>query len=198
MVKQAKVPRVHRQTLIEMNLAPFTARREAAHQRAVQILRKEMIRSRKEERISLYQFCLNLLDEAILATRRSQTEQDTPVMHYLRLLRSTVSASFSLVRHELTMVREAEEFSRVLGPEIAAELQTAEDVFSAGEMNIHDCIDDLLKFGKPICARDTRNRKKRFTPEDNERYAEALQAYRAFYHQDETRRETFASTGENE
>jgi len=198
MAKRAKVPRVHRQSLVEMNLAPFTARRDAAHQRAVQVLRKEMIRSRKEERIALYRFCLKLLDEAILATRRSQTDQDTPIMHYLQLLRDTVSASFALVRHELMMVREAEEFSRILGPETAAELQTADDVFSAGEMNIHDCIDDLLKFGKPICERDTRNRKKRFSPEDNERYAETLRAYKAHYRRDEIRQGPSASTGEDQ
>ncbi|NOY83087.1 MAG: hypothetical protein GXP31_18970 [Kiritimatiellaeota bacterium] len=181
MAKKAKAPRVHRHTLIEMNLAPFTARRDAAHERVMEVLHKEMIRSKKEERITLYQFCLDLLDEAILATRRSQTDQDTPLMHYLQLLRDTISACFALVRHELMVVHEAEQFSRDLGPEIVAELQTADDVFSASEENIHACIDDLLKFGKPICARDTHARKRRFTPDDHQRYEETLEAYREHY-----------------
>ncbi len=195
MAKKANPPRVHRHTLIEMNLAPFTARRDAAHERVVQVLRNEMTRSRKEKRTTLYRFCLKLLDEAILATRRSQTDQDTPLMHYLQLLRDTISASFALVRHELMLVHEAEQFSRVLGPEIVAELQTADDVFSASETNIRHCIDDLLKFGKPICDRDTHNRKKRFTPEDQRRYEETLEAYREHYRHIPAEPETAADNG---
>jgi len=174
--------RLHRQTLIEMNLAPFTARRNAAHERLLEILRgRELVESSKEQRVHWYTLCECLLDEAILATRRSQIDQDTPVIHYLRLLRDTVAAALALVRHEVLVVREAEVFSKLVGNDLVQELQATGDVFSQSEMNILDCIEDLLRFGERICEQDTRARKASFTPEDHRRYDDAFEEYRRFY-----------------
>ena len=55
-------PRIHRHTLIEMNRSVFTARRDAAHARAVAILRREIPGSaNKERRTALYTACVALL-----------------------------------------------------------------------------------------------------------------------------------------
>ena len=55
--RNAKSPRVHKHTLIEMNIAVFTARREAAHARVVEILRQEIFSGDKEKRIQDYTQC---------------------------------------------------------------------------------------------------------------------------------------------
>ena len=183
MVANAKVPRLHRQTLIEMNLAAFTARRDAALDRVLAVLRREMIASNKEQRAELYTTCLALLDEAILATQRSQSEQETRLLHCLNLLHDTVAASLALVRHELTMTAEAEQFSTLLGPEIVAELRTTNDVFSSSEMSILDCIDDLLKVTVPIREQDTVERRKGFTEDDRRRFDLTAREYRKHYSQ---------------
>lgn len=181
MVTQSKVPRLHRQTLIEMNLAAFTARRDAAIDRVLFVLRREMIASSKEQRADLYTTCMALLDEAILATQRSQAEQETRLLHCLHLLRDTLAASFALVHHELTMAAETEQFSKLLGPEILAELRTANDVFSGSEMSILDCIDDLLKVAVPIREQDTLERQKSFTEDDRRRFELTAREYKKHY-----------------
>ncbi|MCF7854399.1 MAG: hypothetical protein K9N51_06345 [Candidatus Pacebacteria bacterium] len=175
--------RVHRHTLVEMNVSVFTGRRDAAHERVIDVLRREMLASSKELREKLYSFCGRLLEEAIESTQRSQIEADSPVLHYLTLLRDTIGASQALVRHEMTLVRESEEFSNMLNQYVVTQLQTANNVFSDSEMNILDCIEDLLKFGEPILARDTEERLAHFNEDDKARYNLALKEYRSHYAQ---------------
>jgi len=176
-----QIARVHRHTLIEMNISVFTARRYAAHERVVEVLRREMLASSKELRSELYALCVRLLGEAIESTQRSQLLADSPVLHYLNLLRNTIAASQALVRHEMTLVRESEEFSRMLNEYVVNQLRTANNVFSDSEMNILDCIEDLLKFGEPILSQDTQARLQRFSDDDKRRYELALKEYRAHY-----------------
>jgi len=175
--------RVHRHTLIEMNVSVFTARRDAAHERVLNILRREMLASTKELREDLYSICCQMLDDAIQCTRRSQVQADSPVLHYFSLLRDTIAASQALVRHEMTIAEESEKFSTMLNEYVVAQLETANDLFSDSEMNILDCIEDLLKFGEPILQQDAEKRLKSFGEDDKRRYDMALKEYRAYYDQ---------------
>ncbi|OPZ26563.1 MAG: hypothetical protein BWZ02_01965 [Lentisphaerae bacterium ADurb.BinA184] len=172
------IARLHRQTLVEMNTSVFTARRDAAHERVQRILRRDMRTSKKGVRVRLYQFCARLLDEAAQCTRRSQVQADSPVLHYLNLLRGTLASAQALTEHELRLAREREALSKTLDDQALAQLQAADDVFSTGEMNVLDRVDELLTFGEPILARDTEGRRKVFSPEDLTRYDKALAEYR--------------------
>ncbi len=176
-----RVPRAHRHTLAEMNRSVYTARRDAAHARVVEILAREMLTNSKERRASLYRKCHQFLQEAVYSTERSQVQQDSPVLHYLELLRETIGACMALVNHELKLVMEAEEFSRFLGRETVDQLLTATDVFSQSEMHVLDCIDGLLKFGMPIIEHDSAALHQRFTEDDERRYALARKEYDHFY-----------------
>jgi len=176
-----RTPRLHRLTLVEMNKPVFTARRNVAHERVVQVLRQHMLASSKEERTRLYKACLRLTSEALDATLRSQMQHDTPLVHYLELLRDTISASEALVKHEMTLVREAEEFRRILSDEFMQQFQLTDDVFSASEMNILDCIDNLLNFGETLLQQDTRARLSSFNADDQRRYDLARAEYEIYY-----------------
>ena len=173
--------RVHRHTLIEINISVFTARRDAAHERVLDILRREMLASAKEAREGLYSLCCKMLDDAVQCTKRSQVQHDSPVLHYFSLLRDTIAASQALVRHEMTIAKESEQFSEMLNEYVVAQLETANDLFSDSEMNILDCIEDLLKFGEPILQQDAEQRLKSFSEDDKRRYDLALNEYRSYY-----------------
>jgi hypothetical protein len=175
------LPRLHRQTLIEMNVAVFTARRDAAHERVLDVLRREMLTQEKEIREKLYSFCVILLDEAIMCTQRSQLDADSPVMHYLCLLKDTLAATEALVRHERKISRESEDLSDVLNQYVMTQLKTANDVFSASEMNILDCVEDLIKFGEPLLTKDSQERLERLPEDDSRRYNLALREYSTYY-----------------
>ncbi len=174
-------PRVHRQTLVEMNVSVFTARRDAAHQRVIHILRREMMTQTKKDRRKLYLLCGMVLDEAIMCTRRSQLQTDSAVMHYLELLRDTVNAEEALVRHEIRLNRESREISGMLNQYVVTQLQSAKDAFSEGETNILDCIEDLLKFGDPILTQDTEEKFQGWNEDDRRRYDLALEEYTRYY-----------------
>ncbi|OGV69090.1 MAG: hypothetical protein A3K19_16705 [Lentisphaerae bacterium RIFOXYB12_FULL_65_16] len=176
-------PRVHRHTLIEINRAVFTARRKAAHERAFELLREEIpaTAKEKERRAAQYQFCLQLFDDAMTATQRSQIEQETPVLQYLRLIRETVSANLALVHHELALIHQAAEFSRLLGDTVLARFQIRSDVVSEGERGVLERVSSLLQFGDPILRKDDEERMATFTPDDHRRYRLALREYRRFY-----------------
>ena len=173
--------RVHRQTLVAMNRSFFTARRNKSHEIALAVLREELFSSSKEQRAELYRFCLNLLDDALTATNRSQLRTDTPVRHYLKLLHETLSAALALVNHEMTLIQEESAFARLLGRERVAQFQTATDVFSTSEMNILNSIDDLLRFGENIMEEDTARRMRTFSSDDRNRYDIALAEYDSYY-----------------
>ncbi len=174
-------PRVHRQTLVEMNVSVFTARRDSAHQRVINILRREMMTQAKKQRRKLYLLCGMVLDEAIMCNRRSQLQTDSAVMHYLELLRDTVNAEEAIVRHEIRLNRESREFSGMLNQYVVTQLQSAKAAFSEGETNILDCIEDLLKFGDPILTKDTEERFQKFNEDDRRRYDLALKEYAQYY-----------------
>lgn len=176
-------PRVHRHTLIEINRAVFTARRKAAHDRAVELLREEIPATARDKdcRAAQYQFCLRLFDDALTATQRSQIEQDTPVVQYLRLIRETVSANLALVHHELALIHQAAEFSRLLGDTVLARFQIRSDMVSEGERGVLERIGSLLQFGDPILRKDNEERMTGFTADDHRRYRLALREYRRFY-----------------
>ena len=175
------VPRLHRQTLIEMNVSVFTARRDAAHERVLDVLRREMLTQEKEVREKLYSFCVILLDEAIMCTQRSQLKIDSQVMHYLCLLKDTLAATEALVQHERKISRESEDLSDVLNQYVMTQMKTANDVFSASEMNILDCVEDLIKFGEPLLAKDSQKRLEELSEDDARRYNLALREYSAYY-----------------
>ncbi len=178
---QFRPPRVHRQTLVEMNIAVFTARRNAAHQCVIDILRRKMLTRQKKTRRKLYLLCGILLDEAIMCTRRSQLQTSSAVMHYLQLLRDTINAVEALIRHEMKLNQESRELAGVLNQYVVTQMQSANDVFSGGEMNILDCIEDLLKFGDPIIAQDSEDRIEKLTEDDRRRYDLALREYTEYY-----------------
>ncbi len=178
---QGRPPRAHRDTLAEMNKSVFTARRQAAHERVVDILQRKMIISSKTKRARLYGLCLDLLDETLSASRRSQVQQETPVTHYLDMLRETVGACLAVLKHEMTLLQEAEEFTQLQDETSVRSISTSNDVFSDSEMNLLDCVDGQLRFGAPILAEDTNRRKAEFTEDEHRRYNLARAEYREYY-----------------
>lgn len=181
-VVDGRLPRGHRQTLAEMNRPVYTARGHAAHRRAAEILLEEIRFAPGPERLGLYDTSIALVDDAITATRRSQIQlQDSPILHYLTLLREIVEACQALLRHELNLDRESRSFSETLGSDTVIGLQQANVVLSESEMKILQCIEGIVSFGRPILEQDTHERRDHFTEDDRRRYQTALREYENHY-----------------
>ncbi len=176
-----RLPRGHRHTLAETNRPFYIARRDAAYAQIVESCARGRGLDSRDERATLYQTCDELLTEAVMCTRRSQLQEDSPVIHYLQLLEETISACLALVRHEFNLERETHEFSAKMGGESVRELQSASDVFNTSEANIMNCIDGIMRFGTPIMEADTEQILTHFSAPDRERYNTALKEYQSVY-----------------
>lgn len=175
-----KLPRVHKHTLIEMNFPVFTARRDAAHVRTLELLREEIPNGADGRRMELYAVCERLLNEAILSTQRSQIQQDSPLLRYLQLLRDTIGLNLVLLRHELLLAKEAKALSKLVTDQ-TFELRKIDDGFCTSEKHLLGCIDSLIRFGEPLLTGDTADRLKSFHPDDLRRYQLAHLEYTEFY-----------------
>jgi hypothetical protein len=180
-VSKSTAPRIHRHTLVEMNRSVFTARRDAAHARAMDLLLNGIEHGNKEQRAAWYADCLRLVEETLRSTQRSQIAQDGPLIHYLKLLREILNAQLALVNHEITLGRETQEFARVLGRDTVARLLADVRPFSDTEKFVLDSIRNLLQFGEPLRARDTLERQHDFTAEDRRRHQQAATEYTQHY-----------------
>ena len=175
-----KIPRVHKQTLVEMNVPVFTARRDAAHDRALELLRKELPLSDRASRQTLYGECDRLLGDAILFNQKSQqTQHETPIARYLHSLQETVHLSLAHQRHSDYLVREAQELSRLTGAPPPA--GGTGDAFSNSELQMLAFVEDLLQFGEPLLRHDSVERQKHFSDDDRRRFALARAEYDRHY-----------------
>ena len=174
-------PRIHRHTLVEMNRPVFTARRDAAHARALVILQSRIEQGSKEQRAAWYVDCLRLMEEALRCTQRSQIAQDSPLIHYLKLVRETLKAQLALLNHEILLAREAQEFARLLGQDTVNRLLEAVHHFSDSERFVLDAIKNLLNFGETLRARDSEERQREFSEDDVRRFRLAAVEFTRHY-----------------
>lgn len=179
--QNTKIPRVHRHTLVEMNAAVFTARRDAAHARAVELLAGDLPPATRDERMRLYALCRGLLGEAILSTQRSQLHANSPLLRYLKLLRDTVGVNLALLRHDVTIEKETDELSRLVAGDVAVARQGDYEAFSESEHHILNCIHNLVKFGEPLLRADSKERLAALGEDDRRRYDLAMREYHDYY-----------------
>lgn len=176
--------------LVVMNIPPLMARRDAAYDRAIHLLREHIFSLPEEERRSVYATVLELLEVAIDATksiprskksRGKQTSEPGPILQYLSLLNDTIQAALALVKHELILFKEEKALSNFIGSEISSQFISTEEIFSNSEMNIYHCISDLIDMAEPAIARNREYRKKSFTKNELDRYNKALNEFTSLY-----------------
>ena len=118
-------PRVHAQTLAELNHCVGTARRDAACLRLAEIIEQENWPEDRNERARLYATCIMLVEQAMDATRKStlvlsnpkQALADKPTLHFLKMLDQLLNMLKLLVEHVGSVMSEAGVLSEMLGAE---------------------------------------------------------------------------------
>ncbi len=175
-----KLPRVHRQTLVEMNVPVFTARCAAAHDRVLELLRQELPRADRDGRRRLYAECERLLGDAIQCTQRSQIQHDSPILRYLQILQETIHLSLAHQEHAEHLAREAKEIARLTGTAVPAAV-AAGNALSNSELQMLAFIEDLLQFGEPLLTADLKQRRSAFNDDDRRRFGLARAEYDRFY-----------------
>ncbi|MFA4943658.1 MAG: hypothetical protein WC789_03025 [Lentisphaeria bacterium] len=175
-----KPPRVHKHTLVEMNVPVYRARRDAALARALEILRRDLETGDEKHRLAVYARCERLLDEAIHATRRTLLSHDAPFLRYLQILHDTVGLNHVLLRHAHVLAKETKQLAQFMQTQ-TAELREIDNDFCVSEKQLRLCIGRLLAFGEPLMSREADDRQQRLHPDDLRRYDLARREYDAYY-----------------
>ena len=182
-------PRVHAQTLAELNHCVWTARRDAACQRLNDIIKRENWPENRNHRVQLYASCIMLVAEALEATTKStlvlsnpkQALADKPLIHFLKMLNQLLQMLKLLAEHVGSVMNEAGLLSEMLGAGTYTVLQTTCEDFEQHEQMAQQVLQSTMKIGLEMVQRNTDSRRQSFSAEDIRRYDKALAEYTRHY-----------------
>ena len=183
------IPRVHAQTLAELNHCVWTARRDAACQRLSDIIERENWPEDRDRRASLYSTCIMLVAEALEATNKStlvlsnpkQALADKPLIHFLKMLDQLLKMLKLLTEHVGSVMNEADLLSEMLGNETYSILQTTCEDFEQHEQMAQQVLQSTMRIGLEMVQRNTDIRRQSFSSEDSRRYGKSLAEYTRHY-----------------
>ncbi len=177
-----------RETLVTINLAPLMARRDAAYERALELISDDLFSHSDEKRSEIYQSIASLLEIAIEAskitskpTRHSENPEERAILQYLLLLNDTVQAAARLAKHEVILYEDENALSDFIGEEITSQFRSADEVFSDSEMNVFHCIQDLIEIANISVKRNREYGKKNFSKPEQARYDKAYMEFEDLY-----------------
>lgn len=172
--------------LAMMNVPALMARRDAAYDRAVELLEQNIFSHSEEERRIVYEGVLELLNVCIENTKaiiNPAKNKDTlgAMLQYLVLLNDTVRSANVLVKHELIMLREERDISMFIGKKAQSQFRAADKIFSNSEMNIFHSITELIDIAASAIKRYRAVRLRAFDKSNLDRYKKALTEFNLLY-----------------
>lgn len=175
--------------LVMMNIPAQMARRDAAYDMAVRLIREHLFAYSEEKRSEIYSTILRLLGEVISLTeiitfkKSGEKNEGTSegVYDYFVILNETVTAASSLVRHELAIYQDEGKLSEMLGADLSSQVRATDEVFSNSEMNIYQCIIELADLAEPIVKKYREYWKKSFSKTNQTRYVKSFSEFEAIY-----------------
>lgn len=171
--------------LVLMNIPPLMGRRDAAYDRAEQLLSENLFSHPDQERKEIYLQAVSMLEIAIRDTeaivtalyRDDKSFKETKFLRYLVMLKNTVQAANDLVEHELSLFKEEELLSEFIGNDITGPLRKTDEIFGESEMSIAQCVSELQRISRPQINRYRDYSRKSFSRSNLERYNKAFNEF---------------------
>ena len=175
--------------LVLMNIPPLMGRRDAAYDRAEQLLSDNLFAHRDQERKEIYLKAVSMLEIAIRDTDAIVTAlyhddkgfKETKFLRYLAVLKNTVQAANDLVEHELSLFKEEDMLSEFIGNDITGQLRKTDEIFGESEMSIAQCVSELQSISRSQITRYREYSKKSFSRHNLERYNKAFNEFSKIY-----------------
>ena len=173
--------------LVKMNLAPLMGRRDAAYDRAAELLNSDVFALGDGERRMLYAKILLLLDNAIVDTdaiiitlsSHDISIRERRMQHFLQTLHGLMEAAHNLIL--LPPESGREELGFFFGDSRSDSFVLDEDAFSRCEMNVIHSIAELVKRSAKSLKRYRGYAAKSFSQHNLERYNSAIREYEGFF-----------------
>jgi hypothetical protein len=171
-----------------INLPAYMARRDAAYDRAVALLKECKFDTAEERRASVYAAIIKLLNEAAESSRLSGLgslrEEEDALRQYFLLLVNTLHAASSLLNHELTIFNEENILAGFIGRDnLDRQFKSADDIFSAGELNLFHSVRDIMEIAGEKITKLREQAKKQLPKGSLIRYDKAYSEHRKIYGQ---------------
>ena len=177
--------------LITMNFPAYLAKRNAAYDRVIHLLRGQIFSLTEEKRNDLYYEVIKLVAITIDCTHyiasvlgpqnKFGKNEMGPIQEFLLLLHETVSAAHGLVKHELLLFKDEKMLSDFIGYDISQQFQSIDEIFSSSEMNVYQSIQELIDLAEPSIRRHRDNQKKTLSKNDLNRYNKSLAEFTTLY-----------------
>jgi len=175
--------------LVLMNIPPLMGRRDAAYDRAEQLLGDNLLSHHDQERKEIYLKAVAMLEITIRDTEAIVTAlyqddkgfKETKFLRYLVVLKNTVQAANDLVEHELSLFKEEDMLSEFIGNDISGQLRKTDEIFSESEMSIAQCVAELQTISRAQITRYREYSKKSFSRRNLERYNKAFSEFSRIY-----------------
>ena len=191
-IRQMAPTRTRRQSadyLVLMNIPPLMGRRDAAYDRAEQLLGNNFFANRDQERKEIYLKAVSMLEIAICDTEAIVTAlyqddkgfKETKFLRYLAVLKNTVQAANDLVEHELSLFKEEDMLSEFIGNDITGQLRKTDEIFGESEMSIAQCVSELQTISRSQITRYREYSKKSFSRHNLERYSKSFNEFSRIY-----------------
>jgi uncharacterized protein YaaR (DUF327 family) len=172
--------------LSRMNEPAFSARHDAAYERAVTLFSTDLFSFLADQRSDIYDSVLKLLDIAInarinLPNKMKFGSEKDPITQYLLLLKDTIKAAHALVAHEVILFKEEKRLSSFIGPNLSSQIRSTDEIFTNSEFNICHCANDLIEMASSSINRYRERLQKTFNNEDLARYKKTLIEFTELY-----------------
>ena len=175
--------------LVMMNIPAQMARRDAAYDMAVRLIREHLFSYSEEKRCDIYANILKLLGEVVSLTeiitfkKSGEKKRSAPegVYDYFAMLNETVKAASSLVRHELAIYQDEGRLSEILGSDLSTQIRATDEVFSNSEMNIYHCMIELVDIAESTVKKYREYWKKSFSKTNQSRYAKSFSEFESIF-----------------
>lgn len=188
MEREDHLPRLHVQTLAELNYCVDTARRDAAYACLCDAAMVEWP-SEHTERRKMYRRCVVLINAALEATEHSSRGKkdprsalsEKPLLHLLNLIRQQLETLHSITVHVRNVGDEAEVLAEHLGEDVFRKVEQACFTFLEHELAALKAFRDTLGIGRTLVEANTSGRLEHFTVDEKRRYEKAYNEYMAHY-----------------
>lgn len=169
-----------------MNVPALMGRRDAAYDRAVELLEQNIFSYSEEERIIIYDGIMALLKVAIDNTKAilmPSTKKDNmgAMLQYLNLLNDSVLSASVLAKHELILFEDERDISSFIGKKVQSQFRSTDKIFSNSEMNIFHSISELIEIASPAVKKYRQFRKRSFSKTNLDRYNKSFKEFYTLY-----------------
>ena len=180
--------------LAQMNIPHWLAKRDAAYERAVFLIKNSLVSRSPKKRQSTYTRILTLLDVAYQAHKRAfddfdgnRKQQVDHIRTYFSLLRNIVSAGASLLEIDMMMAsKRKNSIQSFVGNNGAENLKIIGITCMEDEKKLHESAMNLIKTVEHTLEKEEHRSQKNLTRIDKDRYDKAFAELKDIYKREES------------